>query len=653
MMRDRAAVDSELIAVRRLPYGRARTLAAERIMAEVQAEGPQASRAFAGLVLLESYHHSGEPMKALVPFAQVLRLADTQPDLLDEGDWQMLLWSFKWLLADVMEHPDVPVSRVEELIADMAARYAVAGVGTDAVAYVRSRWADACQAADAETVFEAWVATPRDDYSQCQVCDPGDRAAHLLDGDRRDEAVRLMEEAVDSGRTCLSEPADMLSRLALAYLDAGRDGEAIAAHRRSVAQLDQAEVDLPVIRGRVLQFLARTGAVAAVVRRIEADQRLLTGTTMLPMEHLSVLVQVGGAAQLVAAASPATAVRLTEVPARTLDELAGWCRHRADELARRFDLRHGDDHVSRWVRQAWVLAPHPLELAVLDLAWLDPAMPAVEGGDLTTAAVDAGSAAVGDPVAAGSAGAGGAAPELLERAEQLAVEAVWDQAAPLYLAAGSRLVDEGQLVDAGFAFAEAAHCAQVLDDLDGAHRAFGRAAALLAAGGAAPELVAPVLRAWAPTADACGAGPQLLELLDGIGPALADPGAEEPETRHAARSQVACRFEAAQVEDTRARLLASAGRLAEAAEVAGLAATRFADQDAAYDAGHAWWLTGRLERDLGRSEDAVQHLERAAAAFVRARDAQLRAKVVDDLVALLRAEGQDAAAEAAAADLLR
>ena len=200
-MRDRASVDSELIALRRLPYGRARTLASERIVAEVRAGGPRACLAFADLVLLESYHHSGEALKALVPFAEVVRLADERPELLDEGDWQMLLWSFKWLMVDVMENPDVPVSRVDDLVADMARRYAVAGVGSDAVGYVRSRWADSCERPDAEAVFEEWVATARDEFSQCEVCDPGDKAAHLLSAGRADEAVRLMEAAVGSGRT--------------------------------------------------------------------------------------------------------------------------------------------------------------------------------------------------------------------------------------------------------------------------------------------------------------------------------------------------------------------------------------------------------------------------------------------------------------------
>ncbi|MCG2797182.1 MAG: hypothetical protein L6367_01435 [Cellulomonas sp.] len=639
-MRDRAGVDSELIAVRRLPYGRARTIAAERIHAEVQADGPVACEAFAALVLLESYHHAGEPLKALVPFTQVVRLADEHPDRLDEGDWQMLLWSFKWLLVDLAETPQVPVARVDALIEDMRRRFAVAGAGSDAVEFVRSRWADVRCAADAEALFERWVATPRDEYSQCEVCDPGDRAAHLLSVGRDGEAVRLMEEAVESGATCLSEPADMLSRLALAYLDLGRDAEAVSAHRRTLAALDQAAIDLVSVRGRVIQFLARTGAVGPAVRRIEQDQRLLDGSTVTPLEHLGLLTQVGGSARALAALAPGTAVRLTVVGSTTLEELAAWCRATAEPLARAFDERHGDDGTSRWVDQAWQLAVRPIDLAVLPGHGVPP-RPGEPSGPAVPPAT-AGPSAGGD----GSPG-----PQLAEAVEALLAQAeavVSDrpaQAAVLYATAADRFIEQGLLADAGFALAEAAHCAQVLDDDDSAHRAYERAVSLLEAGGVPPELRGGVLRAWAVTAAGTGGGSALLGRLALLRAELDEPASDG--------STTARRREAADVEDTCARLLAAEGRADLAVVRAVLAADEFEALGAVQDGAHASWLAGRMLRDLGRTQEAVERLERAAGQFAAVGAMQSRAGTVDDLVEVLHAAGRQVEAERAARGLLR
>lgn len=631
-MRDRASVDSELIAVRRLPYGLSRTLAAERVHAEVQAQGPAVCEAFASLVLLESYHHAGEPMKALVPFTQVLRLADEHPDRLDEGDWRMLLWSFKWLLVDLAQTPQVPTARVDALVEDMRRRFATAGAGMDAVEYVRSRWADVRCAPDAEQVFETWVATPRDEYSQCEVCDPGDRAAHLLAVGRTDEAVRIMEAAVDSGATCLSEPADMLSRLALAYLDLGRDGEAVTAHRRSLAQLDRVEVDLRSVRGRVLQFLARAGAVGPAVRRIERDQLLLDGSSVTALEHLGVLTQVGGAAQALSELAPGTPVRLSAVEAGTLEALASWCRVQAEELAVAFDVRHGDDATSRWVDEAWALAVRPLDLGVLPGA----GGPSTDDPRPVTSAAPQGPDPV-PPVAATSL------EELLAQAERAADAGQLAQAAPWYAQAADLLVDQGLLADAGFACAEAARCAQVLEDHEGAHRAYGRAVALLEAGGVAAELRGAVLRAWAATAEVAGAGDLVLDRLSTLRVELAEP-APEPVAQ-------ARRREAADVADTCARLLASAGRTQEAVQQAVTAADEFEALGAPVDAGQASWLAGRLLRDLGRTTEAVTRLQRAGGQLVGAGPA--RAGAVDDLVAVLRAAGREDEAQQAARALLR
>ena len=218
MSRPRHEVDHEIGAVRRMPYGQARSSAAQRLVTEVEADGPPESLAYAYATLVEAYVWGGEVEKAFVPFTRSLRWADEHPEHLDETDWHMHFWSFKWMVADLMEYPAVPAEQIERTLEDMARRYAVAGNGTDAVAHQRFVWASARGTQDTEEAYQAWVSTPRDEYSQCEACDPGDRAVHLFETGRTAEGIRLVERVLEDDPRCATEPADMLSWLALAYL---------------------------------------------------------------------------------------------------------------------------------------------------------------------------------------------------------------------------------------------------------------------------------------------------------------------------------------------------------------------------------------------------------------------------------------------------
>ena len=152
-----------------------------------------------------------------------------------------------------------------------------------------------------------------------------------------------------------------------------------------------------------------------------------------------------------------------------------------------------------------------------------------------------------------------------------------------------------------------------------------------------------MLRAWAATAEVAGAGDLVLERLSSLRVELAEPA---PELVAPAR-----RREAADVADTCARLLASAGRTQEAVQQAETAAEEFEELGAPVDAGQASWLAGRLLRDLGRTTEAVARLQRAGGQLVGAGPA--RAGAVDDLVAVLRAAGREDEAQQAARTLLR
>lgn len=651
MTRTLESANREISRVRDLPYGLARTQAAERQVRLVDSEGPDDARAYALSTLVEAYVWGGEVDKAYVPFTRLVRWWDERPDLFDEQDRHTLFWSFKWMVANLTEFPTVPATQIDRTLADMEHRFAVAGNGMNAVALQRFVWSRARGAEDTAAAYEAWVATPRDDFSQCEACEPGDRASYLFETGRTDEGIRLLERTLTENPTCATEPADMLSHLQLAYLEQGRLADAAATHRRGLAHLADSHGDMAGARGRHVELLARGGQGDRAVRMIEADQRLLTGGDS-PDSRLTYLVHVGAALAVLGATEPGRTVRLTTVPATTVAELADWARAEADALAAAFDRRNGTDHVSRLVVRAWQTqaAPEALDLAVIP-ARSRGAEPDATAGDVPVAP---GSGHATSGVAAPGAALPDTAATLL-RASRLVDEGDPAAAAPLYLEVAQHAEDAGLLADAGAALAEAARCAQVLDDLEGASWAYSRATTLLRAGGADPLLTAAVVRTHARSAADLGrADAALAEVercLDELAaPTAPDGGPHVPAdvpgaAELADRRRTEVERERAELDDCAARLLATLGRGAEAATRAATAAEAFGRAGHVADASHAFWLAGRLHADAGATGAAVDHLESAAEGFGLVREADRRAEVAALLIDVLRRAGRDREAD--------
>lgn len=648
-------VNREISRISQMPYGLARTQAAERQLRLVDVEGPDAARAYALSVLVDSMFWGGEPEKSFLPFTLLLRWWDEHPELFDDSDRHSLFWMFKWMVSDLTRYPTVSVAQVEATLDDMERRYAVAGNGRDAVAYARFWWAYERDTDDVERLYQEWVATPRDDFSQCVVCDPGDRASYLRMSGRPDEAARLVEETLATGGRCATEPADMLSHLALAYLDLDRPDDAARAHRRAVAELGDAVGEMAGARGRRVVLLGRGGQAARLARAVEEDARLLLGAET-PSAHVGFLTDVveGTAALLPEHAEHP--VHPAGVPVSTLAELHAWAAAEAGPLVAAFDARNGSTGYADMLAAARATRPaaHPIDLDLgLHAAARTPAGPVV-GGGTADAPVPATSAT------SSSSAAGDTFAEQLALAETAHHEGRTEDTARAYAAAAAAALDAGLLVDAGFAFAEAARCAQVLTDDEAADGLYRRGVECLRAGDAGPAAVVPVVVAWAPAAVGADAARAFLDVADAVAASLgegtdADDVAPEGATL-AERVRSERRRAAADLDDATARVLASLeddDATDEAVTRAGRAAEAYAGVGALADAAHAFWLAGRLLDARGRTEDAVWHLESAVEGFGLAHDRQTRARAADDFVALLRRTGQDARAEEVLSSLTR
>lgn len=626
----------ELELIRFMPYSVARTAAAEQIARRIEADGLVTSLPLALLTVVESHVWAGEPSKAFVSFGKATRLWDEHPEWFDEDDQSLYFWAHKWMVSHLMDYPEIPAAQIEASLADMARRYALAGHGSSAVAYEAYWWARHRGSPDAARRFEEWVGTPRDEFSQCEACSLADEAAHHA-ADRPERAIAIVDAAVEAGLGCATEPAAMLSSIALVHLDRGDPEAALAAHRRAMAALPSSETDMAAARGQRFELLARGGQPERALRALREDAGLLLRAET-PRSRLRFLVSVlaGGSAM----PDPDVPLALPGHPATTVGELRAWVHAQASALADAFDRRNGTDAHGRWVAAALASGP---ATAALDFTVLD--------------AADASgpSAAALEPAGDGSAPTDPADElgRLLAEAESLdALDATAD-AASAYLAAGAAADRAGLLVDAGFAYAEAARCAENLGDDDGADRAYAGAVARLRAGGTDDEYLAPVLTAWAPVAVHAGAPDALLgELRSALARLAHGDGPPPHPTDDPARARCTAWADLA---DTLARALASTpgGGHDEAIRYARDAARLYAAQDEHADAAHALWLAGRIQRDHGLLSDAIASLEAAVERSRSARDDALLGAASSALLSLFRETGQESKVTALLASLTR
>ncbi len=668
-MTDAGAAIRDVNRVSTMPYGLARTQAAEQVLRRLDTEGPSEVVPYALATLVDSMFWAGEAEKSFVPFTRLVRLWDEHPEHFDDHDRHALFWMFKWMVADLMEFPAVPGAQIEATIEDMARRYALEGLGMNAVMQQRFLWAEELgDPAASDAAFDAWCATPRDDFSQCRSCEPGDRAAYLLTRGRYAEAVTAVEGALAESARCATEPADMLSVVQLAYLALGRDADAARAHRRAVAELENATGEMAGARGRLIEFCARSGNDDAALRRIAADQALLLACET-PRARLDLLVRVGTATHLLRAAGGGGTVLPVALPTSsgsvTLAGLDDWVRAEATRLAAAFDARNGTTAASRLVAAAWA-AQRPdrvVDLAVLRMSGEGRADDGPDAGAQADATARAGTGtATGTATGAGAAGRSDAE-ALVDAAERAAEDGDLEEASARFLEASRLHEADGRLTDAGWALANAARCAWRSSDHAGANAAFPRALSLLHAAGITPGDLLPVVadysRCAADSADRAAvktalrvvvehaaAVDALLAEPEGAGRAETDVVGPDVDPELTERTLAVRRRCRAELTDLRARLLATAGDLAPAAALAEKAAEALAGLGALADAAHAFWLGGRIHRDLGDLSAAAWHLESAAEGFDLCRDGRRRAEVASELIAVLRAAGRDDDADA-------
>lgn len=601
----------KIAATRDLPYGSARTAAMEYITRTLEREGPESMLPEAYLNLVEAYVFGQPTPASFAVFSKLLRLYDAHPEHFDEFTARTLFWQFKWIIGDMTAYPQISKTQARELLDEMRRRYRLAGMGEMAPDRAEYMWAAHIGEDEAAETWRArWLAHGEDEMD-CGSCRQGGILRdHVTDGEF-ETAVRMGAPTED---LCNREPAASHRQLALAYLHL-EDGEAAGRHLlRAAAHRDQYDpddlgVEFEVLaRGQNLQaafdLLADHGKRALDLAGDPGDNRnflryIVAGLAWALEDHGDMPTGLRPAGQ---------------VERATLRELYDWALAESRPLAQAFDRRAGNTRFSESLKAATEL----------------PA--------LVPIVLPTGADGVGATSSASSAGADAAEVASVTGATPLSFTPVES-----YLAVAGEHEAAGASLEAGLAYAEAAFLVLAGGPVTGAqaleaHGFFETAWPLLVDGGAAPALLAEVVRLWAPVAE------RVNDLE-----ALRAPVNELQElAQQAAHPDL---LTVMQAQDLAARLSLATGGSASQQLVDELVET-YRENECLERAARLLVVAAEAAAGTGQSELAIGRYELAAEFFEPVRLKKSRAAALDACIELLRTTGQEHRIEALLAELM-
>ncbi|WP_326503753.1 hypothetical protein [Rothia nasimurium] len=601
----------KIAATRDLPYGSARTAAMEYITRTLEREGPESMLPEAYLNLVEAYVFGQPTPASFAVFSKLLRLYDAHPEHFDEFTARTLFWQFKWIIGDMTAYPQISKAQARELLDEMRRRYRLAGMGEMAPDRAEYMWAAHIGEDEAAETWRArWLAHGEDEMD-CGSCRHGGILRdHVTDGEF-EAAIRMGAPTED---LCNREPAASHRQLALAYLHL-EDGEAAGRHLlRAAANRDQYDPD---DLGVEFEVLARGQNLQAAFDLLADHGKRALDLAGDPGDNRNFLryIVAGLAWAVEGQGDRPTGLRPAgQVPRATLRELYDWALAESRPLAQAFDRRAGNTRFSESLEAATEL-------------------PALVPIVLPTGADGVGSASSASSTgadAAGVASATGATPLSFTPVES-------------YLAVAREHEAAGASLEAGLAYAEAAFLVLAGGPVTGAqaleaHGFFEKAWPLLADGGAAPALLAELVRVWAPVA----------ERVNDLEALRAPVGELQELAQQAAHPDL---LTVMQAQDLTARLSLAAGDSASQQLVDELVET-YRENESLERAARLLVVAAEAAAGAGQSELAISRYELAAEFFEPLRLKKSRAAALDACIELLRSTGQEHRVEALLAELV-
>lgn len=344
--------------------GPSRLAVAEEAVRLADAHGEQRLAYEARIALLEAAVFGGYPEKALVAFGWLCAACDRDPEEFPEsrtlGGFLLLgvdlLWAYKWVVQNTPGFAQISREQIERTLDEMEERYARNGVSLRPV-WMNRAWVS-MELGDSDeriaTCFERWGAANSDAYADCEACEQNFRVeVHRYLGDWEAE-LRAAHPLLAGEMSCAEVPHLTISNLVMPHWLHGDVDEAERLHQRGYSMCGGNRDFLAELAEHVDYLIVTDdldGAVGLAERHLG-----WVAETRSDRRRWRWFVTLGELFAHVAAQRDELGIR---VPAqldlpdgdRHPSRLASWFDDRADELSSAFDLRNGNDSVSRRARE--------------------------------------------------------------------------------------------------------------------------------------------------------------------------------------------------------------------------------------------------------------------------------------------------------------
>lgn len=324
-----------------LEDGAAKAALFERLIEQADQEGAAAFQISGRLEYIRAANKIGQQERGILVTAWLARHLDRHPDDFTQNQVRKTLHRLKWACTSAPWFPKVPRSRIDELLADYAAR-----VGPEeerALAYMRSsiygELGELDRMQDERREFER---LPRGAFSDCEACEHNYGVSALLKLDRFQDAIDLAAPILDGTLRCDHLPAGTISLLLEAWHAVG-DLETAETMLKRLLKLKGGRFDWVWGNGEILEHYAVTDNQRDGIPFLEK-------TLAKAAASHDVIGQVRygrGAIRLLERVAPERVLRLTRVVDLEMDDMSAGellvrMRSQAAGFAAALDARNGN-----------------------------------------------------------------------------------------------------------------------------------------------------------------------------------------------------------------------------------------------------------------------------------------------------------------------
>ncbi|WP_338553118.1 hypothetical protein [Paenibacillus sp. KS-LC4] len=330
-----------------LPPGAAKLEVLEAAVRMADAEGDIENAYEARGEIVETAIFHGYPLKAIIAFSWQLGQCDQDPEDFDSSD---LMWSYKWIVGNISNFPEVPMTQIQELVEDLGKRYKEHGYSRRTYLYYRSRLAlSHGRLEEAKDFLEQMMKVERDYMTDCIACEQNHIVELYAQLGEDEQALKAAEPILSGKMTCAEVPHITLPHLLFPLLRQGSHTEAQKLHTKGY-RLVKGKRDLLDSVAQHIHYLTEVNPAKAV-EVVELHLAFILDHenpyevmrfNLFTARLLKKLVNEGSDVKLRLPASFLAAHADMSLPA-----LAAHFEALALSAAQRFDTRNGNDYYSK------------------------------------------------------------------------------------------------------------------------------------------------------------------------------------------------------------------------------------------------------------------------------------------------------------------